>query len=203
MCIKLLWWLNTVPIMNTIHWFISDISQQTYINEIMDINATFWHRAKVYFACIKSLLWLLTVPNMNTINTFFLRYHKKHRICMKNIAIITQIWHRCKCYFTCFSNTWYLISVPNMNIINPFFNEISQQIQKMYEKMAIITQIWQKRQTLFYMHQWSMVLWSWYPIWRKSIQPSWRNARGWTDRWTDAWTDGLNPFPYSLIPLRE
>ena len=40
------------------------------INEIMDVNATFWHRAKVYFTCIKPLLGLIAIPNINKINTF-------------------------------------------------------------------------------------------------------------------------------------
>ena len=38
------------------------------IYDIMDINATFWHTAKVYFTGTKSLLWLITVSNINTIN---------------------------------------------------------------------------------------------------------------------------------------
>ena len=68
MCIKPLWWLISVPNMNNIHWFITYISLQTYnIYDIMDINATFWHWAKVYFTCIKSLLWLIIIPNMNKI----------------------------------------------------------------------------------------------------------------------------------------
>ena len=38
------------------HGFISDISLQTYkIYDNMDINATFWHSAIIYFACINSL----------------------------------------------------------------------------------------------------------------------------------------------------
>ena len=37
--------------------------------EQMDINALFWHRAKIYLACIIPLLWLIAaLPNMNTIN---------------------------------------------------------------------------------------------------------------------------------------
>ena len=50
------------------------ISLQTYKSyDKMDINATFWHKAKVYFTFIKSLSWLITVPNtcMNKINQFF------------------------------------------------------------------------------------------------------------------------------------
>ena len=49
MCIKTPWLLFTLLNINKIHWFISNILLQTYkIDEIMDINATFWHRAMVY-----------------------------------------------------------------------------------------------------------------------------------------------------------
>ena len=37
----------------------------------MEINTTFWHRAKVYFTCIMSLSWLIAVQTMNKINLFF------------------------------------------------------------------------------------------------------------------------------------
>ena len=43
----------------------------------MGINATCWHRVKVYFTGIKSLLSLVTVPNMNKINRFFSEISKK------------------------------------------------------------------------------------------------------------------------------
>ena len=88
----------------------------------MDINATFWHIAKIYFTCIKPLLWLVALSNMNKINPFF---SNKYHI-MKNIVIITQMWHGAKCYFTCTSTIWYLITVPNMNKFIPPFSEISQ-----------------------------------------------------------------------------
>ena len=40
--------------------------------EIMDIHATLWHRAKIYFTCTTSILWLVTVTKMdNIINPFF------------------------------------------------------------------------------------------------------------------------------------
>ena len=38
---------------------------------IMDINSTFWHRAKIFFTSLKSLLLLITVRNKNRINPFF------------------------------------------------------------------------------------------------------------------------------------
>ena len=79
-CIKL-WWLITVPIVNKMHWFIADISLQTYtIYKIMDINATFWHRAKVYLTSIKSLLGLIIVPNITKSTHSFLRYWNKHKM---------------------------------------------------------------------------------------------------------------------------
>ena len=139
MCIKPLWWLITVPIMNTIHWFISDISLQTYkiYDKMMDTNATFWHLAKVYLHFqVPSVVDNYEIWTKSTHS--FLRYHNKHTKCKKNLAIITQIWHRVKYYFTYISNTWYLITVPNRNKSNPFFSELSQQIQQMYEKLATI-----------------------------------------------------------------
>ena len=92
MCIKPLWWLFTVPIMNKIHWFISNISLQTYKMYVIDINPTFWHKPKVYFTRIKSLLWLIAVP---------IKF-------MTTNAIITCIWHGTKCYFTLTICTWLL-----------------------------------------------------------------------------------------------
>ena len=65
-----------------IHWFISAISLQMYaIYSIMDINATFWHKAKVYFTCIRPLLWLISVPIMNKIIFFFSKISQQtHKI---------------------------------------------------------------------------------------------------------------------------
>ena len=60
-CIKPLWGLISVPNMNKIHRFISDIT------------------------CIKPTLWLITVPNMNKINTFWDIVTSKFK---ENIAII-------------------------------------------------------------------------------------------------------------------
>ena len=123
MYIKSLWWLVTVPNMNKIHWLISDIAVKMYKNyDIVDRNATSWHRAMVYFTCIKSLLWLINVPNMNKINHYFLRYRNNHHIllyrkCAK-IDIITQIWHRAKFHFMCISGPCSLIMVPNIKKIH-------------------------------------------------------------------------------------
>ena len=94
----------------------------------------------------------------------------------KNIAIIIQIWHRAKCYFTCMRNSWYLITAPNMNKITTFISAI--QTLKIYEKIAILAQVWHRAKFCFI-----RISGPWYLIWRKSIQPSWRNVRGWTD-WT-------------------
>ena len=124
--------------MNKFHWFISDISLQTYIYDIIDINATFWHIATVYFACINNLLdlgyyrWLLYQIWTNKNIFWDIATNIKFK---KNIVTITQIWHKAKLYCICIS-TW----LPNMNKINPFFSEISQQIHKTNEKVAIIAQ---------------------------------------------------------------
>ena len=160
-----------------------DILLQTYkTSAIMDINATFCPRAKVYFTCIKSLLWLITVPHMNNINSFFFKIKFK-----KNIGIITPIWHRAKWYFTCIGNTWYLIAkwyftcidntwylitVPNMIKINPFSIYISQQIQfvhKMYEvhNYSNLAQ----SQLLFYKHEQHIIPDN-YQIWTTSQHSS-------------------------------
>ena len=54
----------------------------------MGIDATFWHRAKVYFTCLKHLLWLIAVPDMNKINPFLSEIaHQTHKF-MTKIAII-------------------------------------------------------------------------------------------------------------------
>ena len=111
----------------------------------MYVNATFWHRAKIYFTCIKSLFWLITEPNVNNINLFFSTILQETDKIKENIAIITQISHKTK-YFISVSNTWHLITVPYtcMHKINPFFSEISKQIQ-----VARITQIWHRAKCYF------------------------------------------------------
>ena len=128
--------------MNSIHRFFSDIYHYKYdtIYKIVDINATFWHREKVYFTFIKSLLWLITV-NMNKINPFFSEiYHNKYIKFMKNIAIITLICHGAKCNFTCTSITWYLITVSNMPRNQPVplgdITPDTQNIMKMWPILA-------------------------------------------------------------------
>ena len=126
----------------------------------MDIHATFWDIAKLYFTYIKFLLWLITVPNMNKINPFFFCDITTIIKFKKNIGIITQIWHRAKWYFTCVSNTWYLITVPNMNTSNPFFFEISQQIHKCMKRCHNYSNVAQS-QMLFYKHEQGMVLANW------------------------------------------
>ena len=63
----------------------------------MDVNATFWHIANVYFTYIRPHLWLITVQNMNTINPFFLRYHNKDITFINNIAIIAEVYFTRQC----------------------------------------------------------------------------------------------------------
>ena len=59
----------------------------------------------------------------------------------------------------------------------------------MYEYMAIITQIWPGNCDCTCTSS-TWYTWSWYQIWKKSIQPSWRNARGWMERRAKRWTNG-------------
>ena len=155
MYIKPLWWLITVLNMNKIHWFISNISPQTYTYEIMDINATFRQGAKVYFVSGSYCGWLLYKIWTKSI-IFFLKYHNKHIQFMKYIARITQIWYGAKCYFTQSSNTGCLITVQHMNNINPFFSEISQQTQNVWKSGHKYSNLAQSK-ILFYKHKQHMV----------------------------------------------
>ena len=80
------------------------------IYKIIDLNATFWHRAMVYFMCIKSLLWLITVPNMNKINTFFSEIsQQKHKISEKycyNYSNFNSIQQNAILYASATHGTW-------------------------------------------------------------------------------------------------
>ena len=86
----------------------------------------------------------------------------------EKVSLIIQMWHRAKCYFTSMINTWYLITVHNMNKITTFGTVPNSNV---HASVAHGTR-------------------SWYKIWRKSIQPSWRNV--------DGWTDGLDQFDIFL-----
>ena len=57
----------------------------------------------------------------------------------------------------------------------------------------------QQNQILFSMHHLPMLPDPWYPIWRKSSQPSWRNMQGWTDWCTDGWLDRPTNWALSYI----
>ena len=137
-----------------------------------------WNRAKYYFTCITNTWYLITIRNMNKINPFFSAISQQMHKMYNKVAIITQIWYRPICNFTGMSNAWYLITVQHMNKITTFFSKILQQTLKIYDKIAIITQIWHRASA-------AHGTWSWYPIWRKSIQPSWGNARGRLNRKMD------------------
>ena len=68
-----LWYLVTVPNMNKIATFFSEISQQTHkIYEKVAIITKIWHRAKRYFTstCMSNAPYLVTLPNRNKITTF-------------------------------------------------------------------------------------------------------------------------------------
>ena len=58
------------------------------ILELVDINATFLYRAKIYFTYIKSLLWLIAVPTMNNISlcSSDILYRNKHKS-------LEKYWH--------------------------------------------------------------------------------------------------------------
>ena len=63
------WYLITVPDMNKIITFFSEISQQTLkICEKIAIITQMWHRAKFYFMCISSPCHLIMVPNIKKIH---------------------------------------------------------------------------------------------------------------------------------------
>ena len=101
----------------------------------MNINAMFWHRAKVYLTYIYKVPMVVDYCTKKEQNQPILFCYIATNIKFKkNIGVITQIWHTAKLYFICSGNTWYLISVPNINKINLLFSEISQKIHKMYEK---------------------------------------------------------------------
>ena len=112
--------------------------------------------------------------------------------------IITKIWHRAKCNFTSINNTWYTWVMYQIWTNSPHSSPSYQQTLTIYGEIAKLSQIWHRA-------KWNYILcasvahgtWSWYQIWRKSIQPYWRNMRGQANEWMDR----PDPFLYSLIPL--
>ena len=65
------WYLITVPNMNNITTFFSDISQQTLnikFYEKIAIITQIWHRAKFYFTSIHGSWYMIMVPNMKKIH---------------------------------------------------------------------------------------------------------------------------------------
>ena len=122
---------------------------------------------------------------MSKINPLFSEISTQIHTMYEKVAIITQMWHLAKCYFASLSISWYLITVPKMNKIATFFSKISEQTLKIYEKIAIIIQIWHRTKSILHAST-AHGTWSWYPVWRKSTQPSWRNAWGWTDWQTES-----------------
>ena len=72
------WYLITVPNMNKINPFFSEISQQ--IHKMYEKLATItqnWQRAKCYFTFMSNTLFLIIVPDMKK-TPHSLRYHNKH-----------------------------------------------------------------------------------------------------------------------------
>ena len=130
---------------------------------------------------------------MNTIDPFFSEISQQIHKMYEKVAIIIQIWHKAKSYFTSMSNTWYPITT-NMNKITTFFFTISQN-SKFRKKLAYLLKFGTETNSILH----ALVArdtWWWYSIWRKSIQPSWRNAQGQTSRQQ---TDGQTDWTLSYI----
>ena len=62
------WYLITVPNMNKITTFFSEISQVLKSYEKIAIITQIWHRAKFYFTCINGPWYLIMVRNMKKIH---------------------------------------------------------------------------------------------------------------------------------------
>ena len=95
---------------------------------------------------------------------------------------------------TMMSNAWYLITVPNTNKITTFFSTKSLP-SKFMNKLILLKFGTEPNSILHASVTHGTQLW--YPIWRKSIQQSWRNVQGWTN-WQ---TDGLDPCQFTRLHL--
>ena len=80
----------------------------------MGINATFGHRAKVYFTCIKPLVWSITVPSMNKINPFFFdisqQTHKIYEIIDHDYSNLPQS------QIICYVHQWLIVTIMVSNM---------------------------------------------------------------------------------------
>ena len=64
--------MTTVPNMNKIKPFFSEISQQTHkMYEQVAIITQLWYRVKYYSTSIRNTWYLIIVPKLNKISTFF------------------------------------------------------------------------------------------------------------------------------------
>ena len=65
-------YLITIPNMNKITPFFSDISQQTHkVYEKVAINFPIWYRAICYGTSMSNTWYMITVSNMNKLPSFF------------------------------------------------------------------------------------------------------------------------------------
>ena len=69
------WYLLTVPTMNRITTFFSQISQKTLqMYEKIFIITQIWERAKFYSTCMSNSWYLITVPNITKIQSAIMEY---------------------------------------------------------------------------------------------------------------------------------
>ena len=114
----------------------------------------------------------------------------------ENMPIITQIWHRAKCYFASMSNASYQINCTKSEKKNsPHSSLRYHTTQNVWKKLPQLLQFGTEPNSILHASA-AHGTWSWYPIWRKSIQPPWTSCTR-TARQTDWWMDGLTPFLHS------
>ena len=119
---------------------------------------------------------------MNKINPFFSEISQQRYKIYTNVAIINQIWHRVKWYFTSMNNTLPIYCIKYDYNHHILFWDITINIQNLWKNCHNYL-------NLASLHALAgHGTWSWYQIWRQSIQSSWRNVQG-TDRLTDRETD--------------
>ena len=131
---------------------------------------------------------------MNKINPFFNELHALQQILKmyEKVAIITQIWHWAKCYLQPWAmhHTWLLYQIwtksPHSSL--RYYNKHSKNVWKNCHNYSN----WYRAKFYFI-----CISGLWYQIWRKSIQPSWRNVQ----RQTNRLTGPIPIFPYSTIEV--
>ena len=134
---RLLWYMTTMPNMNTIQRFMYEISQKIHnSNDKIGICTLIWYPAKAFFMFIKLLSWMITVANMIKIH-WFIHY------------ITTNMQHLCnngcKCYiweiiFYTYHAHIVVDYCTNMIKINPSFLRSHNKYIKCMNNIALITQ---------------------------------------------------------------